>query len=210
MFAQTPGTAGPLTFDLFTGDSVDLNPKEAQRFADAARKAQAPGECPLGKFTVFVPKGDDNFQKALGNARRDAVLGFLNRQGITPSRFFAEVTVGGTQNNVQLDLNAARDDTLPTLDVTWTPPKGSKVKAKQRITARAVARDDTNRWQSGINTIDLNVDGGGLLWLRGFSAPAATLRTVAAAADFGRRIHRAGQSAAIGAPARCHQRLRRQ
>ena len=171
VFAQTPGTAGPLTFDLFTGDSVDLNPKEAQRFADAARKAQAPGECPLGKFTVFVPKGDDNFQIALGNARRDAVLGFLNRQGITPSRFFAEVTVGGTQNNVQLDLNAARDDTLPTLDVTWTPPKGSKVKAKQRITARAVARDDTNRWQSGINTIDLNVDGGGSFGFEDFPRP---------------------------------------
>jgi hypothetical protein len=126
VLAQTPGTVGLLTFDLFTGDSVDLNPKEAQRFADAARKAQAPGECPLGKFTVFVPKGDDNFQTALGNARRDAVLGFLNRQGITPSRFFADVTVGGTQNNVELDLSAARDDTLPTLDVTWTPPKGAR------------------------------------------------------------------------------------
>ena len=171
VLAQTPGTAGPLTFDLFAGDSVDLNPKEAQRFADAARKAQAPGECPLGRFTVFMPKGDPLFQKAIGDARRDAVLGFLNRQGITPSRFFAEVSVGGTQNNVQLDLNAARDDIPPTLDVTWTPPKGTKVKAKQRITAKAVARDDADRWQTGINTIDLNVDGGGPFGFEDFPRP---------------------------------------
>ncbi len=41
VFAQTPGTAGPLTFDLFTGDSVDLNPKEAQRFC--RRRAQGAG-----------------------------------------------------------------------------------------------------------------------------------------------------------------------
>jgi hypothetical protein len=174
VLAQTPGTAGPLTFDLFTGDSVDLNPKEAQRFADAARKAQAPGECPLGRFTIFVPKGDPLFQQAMGAARRDAVLKFLNGQGITPSRFFADVTVGGTQNNVQLDLNAARDDIPPTLDVTWTPPKGTKVKANQRITAKAVARDDANRWQIGINTIDLNVDGGGSFGFEDFPRPPRT------------------------------------
>jgi hypothetical protein len=35
------------------------------------------------------------------------------------------------------------------------------VKAGDRITAKAIARDDANRWQSGIKTIDLNVEGGG-------------------------------------------------
>ena len=36
----------------------------------------------------------------------------------------------------------------PKLDVTWTPPKGTKVSVGTRITAKAVARDDANRWQS--------------------------------------------------------------
>jgi hypothetical protein len=45
------------------------------------------------------------------------------------------------------------------------------VKAKQRITAKAVARDDANRWQSGINTIDLNVDGGGPFGFEDFPRP---------------------------------------
>jgi hypothetical protein len=159
-YAQTPGTAGPLTFDLFTGDGVDLNSGPAQRFVAAARTAQAPPECVLGRFRINMRDGDPLFQRSIGEARRDAVLAFLNGQGITPSRFFAEVSVGGTQNNVQLDL-APRDTMAPSLDVQWTPPKGSKVKAGARITAKVVAHDDINRWQSGIKTIDLNVDGGG-------------------------------------------------
>ncbi len=171
--AQTPGTAGPITFNLFTGDSVDLNPKEAQRLIDAARKAQAPGQCPLGRLTFYSSERDPMFQKAAAAARRDAVLSYLNGQGIDASRFFADAAFvqDGKRNDVELDLNAGRDDIPPTLDVTWTPPKGTKVKANQRITAKAVARDDTNRWQSGINTIDLNVDGGGPFGFEDFPRP---------------------------------------
>ena len=160
--AQTPGTAGPVTInDLFTGDSVDLNRDAAQKLADAARKAQAPGQCPLGRLTINTPAGEELFQLALGQARRDVVLAFLDRQGINASRFFADVKVGGTQSNVRLDYNVARDDIAPTLDVQWTPPKGTKVRVGTRITAKAIARDDANRWQTGIKTIDLDVQGGG-------------------------------------------------
>jgi hypothetical protein len=173
VLAQTPGMSGPITFNLFTGDSVDLNQKEAQRLINAARKAKAPGECPLGRLTIRAAKGDPLFQEALAAARRDAVLQYLNSQGIAVSRFIAEAVVGGMegQDDVRLDLNAGRDDIPPTLDVTWTPPKGSKVKAKQRITAKAVARDDANRWQTGINTIDLNVDGGGSFGFHDYPRP---------------------------------------
>ncbi len=171
--AQTPGTAGPITFNLFTGDSVVLNPKEAQRLIDAARKAQAPGQCPLGRLTFYSSERDPLFQEATAAARRDAVLQYLNGQGIDASRFFADAAFvkDGKRNDVELDLNAGRDQTAPTLDVTWTPPKGTKVKANQRITAKAVARDDTNRWQSGINTIDLDVQGGGPFGFQDYPRP---------------------------------------
>jgi len=151
---------GRLRSTLFTGDSVDLNRDAAQKLADAARKAQAPGQCPLGRLTINTPAGEELFQLALGQARRDVVLAFLDRQGINASRFFADVKVGGTQSSVRLDYNVARDDIAPTLDVQWTPPKGTKVRVGTRITAKAIARDDANRWQTGIKTIDLDVQGG--------------------------------------------------
>lgn len=174
-FAQTPGTAGPITFNLFTtGDSVDLEPGAAQRLADAARRAQAPGDCPLGRLTINTQAGDRLFQEALGAARRDAVLAFLDRQGIKANRFFADVVVSGTQNNVRLDLNVSRDNIPPALDVTWTPPKGTKVRVGTRITAKAVVRDDANLWQTGIKTIDLDVQGGGSFGFEDFPRPPQT------------------------------------
>ena len=108
VFAQTPGTAGPLTFDLFTGDSVDLNRRRLSGSLTPRARRRRRANVPWGGSRLFVPKGDPLFQQALGAARRDAVLQFLNGQGIIPSRFFADVTVGGTQNNVQLDLNVSR------------------------------------------------------------------------------------------------------
>ena len=165
VFAQTPGTTAPVLFDdLFDRpDGVELKPGAAQRLADAARRAQAPGSCPLGKFTIFVPpEGDLRFQKALGEARQRAVLDALNRQGIDPSRFFVDSQNFGGEfgKDTMLEYDAGRDRTAPTLEVTWTPPKATKVKAGGKITAKAVARDDANRWQTGINTIDLDVQGG--------------------------------------------------
>jgi len=64
-FAQTPGTAGPVSLgDLFTGpDTMDLKLGAEKNFRDAVRKAQAardalaPGQCPKPKITVTVPGG---------------------------------------------------------------------------------------------------------------------------------------------------------
>ena len=170
--AQQAQTTGIVTFELFTGpDSVDLKPGAAQQLADAARRAQAPGQCPLGRFTIFVPEGDPMFQNSLGTSRRDVVLDALARQGIDPSRFFADVKMLGPRNDVQLDYDVERDQTAPKLNVTWTPPKGTKVKAGGKIKAKAVARDDTNRWQTGINTIDFDVQGGGSFGFHDYPRP---------------------------------------
>ena len=174
VLAQTPGTAGPLTFDLFSRDSVDIEPRVARSGSPRGAPAHGPGQCPVGRLTFHVEAGDKLFQDALGAARRDAVLAFLASQGIAASRFFADVAVGGTQNHVRLDINAARDDMAPTLDVEWTPPKGSKVTVGTRIAAKAVARDDANLWQTGIKTIDLNVDRGGPFGFEDFPQPPRT------------------------------------
>jgi hypothetical protein len=66
--AQQAQTAGIVIFDLFTGDSVDPNPEEAQKLVDAVRRAQAPSDCPLGRITVFAGEGDELFQRALAAA----------------------------------------------------------------------------------------------------------------------------------------------
>ena len=174
--AQQARTAGIVTFsDLFTGpDSIDLKNDAAQRLADAARRAQAPGACPLGEFTIFTTaEGDPIWQKAIAAERRDVVLLALDRQGIDVSRFFVDSKVfgGKSRNDAQLDYDAGRDQTPPKLDVTWTPPKGTKVGIGTRITAKAIARDDANRWQSGIKRIDLGVEGGGSFGLEDYPQP---------------------------------------
>lgn len=162
--AQQAQTANIFTFDLFTGDSVaDLDPDEARKLLDAARQAQVPGDCPLGRITVLMPKGHVEFQMAMGNARRDVVLQLLNVNGIDPSRFFADVRIIGgenTGNDAQLEYTPP-DKEPPRLNVTSTPEKGKKVRANERITVRAIARDDANPWQTGIMSIDLTAEGGG-------------------------------------------------
>ena len=85
-FAQTPGTAGPVSLgDLFGPDSVDLKPGAEKNFRDAVRKAQAegdaltPGQCPKPMITVTVSKGDDLFQRALAEAQREKLKALLGR-----------------------------------------------------------------------------------------------------------------------------------
>lgn len=154
--AQTPGTAGSISpNDLFAGeDSVVLTPDGMQKFRDAAQKAGTQGNCPRAKFTVVVKKGDPNFQDAFAKARRDALLSVLGDQ----ARYFVfETDNNGAKNDVRVDYDVSRDTIAPTLNVTWTPPKNSKVKARDRITAKVIARDDANDWQTGIETIDLDV-----------------------------------------------------
>jgi hypothetical protein len=160
--AQQAQTAGIVTFDLFTEDSVDLEPSESARLLDAVHKAQAPGDCPLGRITIITPEGDPLFQEALGKARRDVVLQFLDLNGIDASRFFADSIVFGVEgpgNDAQLEY--LRDDIAPKLDTNSTPPKGTKVKEGDKIKVTMIARDHANLRQSGIKTIQLVAESDG-------------------------------------------------
>ena len=177
--AQQAQTADIVTFDLFTGDTFDLIPGEASKFLHAARKAQAPDGCTLGRITMFVPEGEDLIWLATGGARRDAVLQLLNVNGIDPSRFFADVLPFGrddTGNDAQLEYSPSDNDP-PKLTVTSMPEKGKKVRANQRITVKAIASDDTNRWQTGIKSIDLTSEGGGPFGFQDYSQPPTTCQS---------------------------------
>jgi hypothetical protein len=157
--AQQPQAgAGPSfgeLFDLFAEDSVDPVPEAASALVDAARQSQAPGGCPLGAVFIHTPAGDPLFQEALAAARRQVVLLLLNNAGIDSGRFFVDSTVGGVVDATFLHRDLDRD--RPTLKTTSVPPKGSKVKAGDRITVTMAASDaaDPSHWQTGIKTIQL-------------------------------------------------------
>jgi hypothetical protein len=144
------------TFRIFEGDSVVLNPGAVQRLAEAIRRAQTPGDCPVGRLKVRAAEGDPLFQQAVSFARRDAILAALDRLGIpVAGRLVVETSVfGGPEGDDTIYENWG-DRTPPSLRTTSDPPKGSKVQPGQRIVVRMAARDDTDRWQTGIKTIHL-------------------------------------------------------
>jgi hypothetical protein len=143
-------------FNVFPdADSVEPAPKELARLAGAIRQAKVPRECPLGELTIYTPKGNDTFQQALSDARRDAVLAALERLGLgVAGRLFVN-EVQGSAGKFDVGYSGARDDKPPTLTTTSQPKKGSKVKAGQTITVTMVARDDADHLQTGIESIRL-------------------------------------------------------
>lgn len=163
VFAQTAGTAGGVSLgDLFTGpDSVGFKPEKARELVNAARKAKAPGKCPLGALVILTPEGDPLFQPAIAGARREAVLDMLQRNGVDATRFFVDSLVSGKKNDATLDLQL--DRAKPKLTTRSVPPKGTKVKADDKITVTMIARDDAEpkHWQTGIKTIQLAAESEG-------------------------------------------------
>jgi hypothetical protein len=155
-FAQTPGTAGPVSLgDLFTGpDSVDLKDGAADKLREAAAQAINPRGCPQQvKFKVIVKSGDPIFQAALAGARRDVIRTIVEQQ--LPSirtEFSGEV---GSKDDVQVDYDRMQDKEPPKLHTSSVPPKGSKVNPGDQITVTMVARDDATTWQTGIQRIQL-------------------------------------------------------
>lgn len=151
-----------ILFGLFRGEeSVELAPKELARLAAAIRQAKVPRECPLGELTIYVPKGDETWQKALSAARRDVVLQELQRQGLdVAGRLFVNEEYGRL-GKFDAGYSAARDNRPPTLTTTSQPKKGSKVQPKDRIVVTMVARDDADRLQTGIESIRLIAESDG-------------------------------------------------
>ena len=155
--AQQPQQVEFATFELFDGpDSVDLNPDAIRRLADMIRKAQTPGGCPLGRLKIRVAEGDLLFQQSLMIARRGALLARLHQMGVpVAGRLVVETEMFGGREGHDAVYEVPSDRTPPKLDTDSVPRKGSKVKAGDKITVTMVARDDADRWQTGIKTIQL-------------------------------------------------------
>ncbi len=138
-------------FNVFPdAGSVDPAPKELARLAGAIRQAKVPRECPLGELTIYTPKGDKIFQEALSAARRDSLLAALEGLGLgVAGRLFVR-EVRGSAGKFDVGYSAAHDDKPPTLTTTSQPKKGSKVQPKQQIVVTMVARDDADRFQTGV------------------------------------------------------------
>lgn len=160
--AQQPTQVEFSTFRLFERDSVDLNRGDFQRLASTIRNAQTPSSCPVGRLKIRVPEGDPLFQQALAAARRDAVLATLEQLGLrVAGRLFVETEMFGGPEGHDTVYESPSDRTPPTLRTTSNPPKGSKVQPGQRIVVQMVARDDADRWQTGIKTIQLVAESDG-------------------------------------------------
>jgi hypothetical protein len=155
----TPGSPGVVSLgDLFIGpDRVDLKPGAAAKLQEAAGGAVNPPDvCPQqAYFKVIVKSGDPQSQQALAAKRRDVVDAALKNQGIPESQYEVTHAVQGGVDDVQVSYGRMRDRQRPSLQTSWVPPKGTKVKPGDRITATMVARDNANRMQTGIQSIQL-------------------------------------------------------
>ena len=158
--AQEGGFPEFSTYELFAEpDSVDPKPDVIRQLADAIRKAQAPGDCPLGRLKIRAPEGDPLFQASLAAARRDAVLAALNGLGVAVAgRLFAEANVALGPGGTDAVYEPALDKKAPKLKTESAPRKGTKVKAGDQIKVTMIARDDPAPWPTGIKTIQLVAD----------------------------------------------------
>jgi hypothetical protein len=156
---------------LFKGeDSVDLNDGAADRLRDVIRRAQQahPGsQCPIDvDLTVRAASTvagallpDPLFSTALAQARSDKIVPIL--EGIGPTVRINPKAEVGLVSMVTISAQSAVDKEPPNLRTNSTPPKGSKVQPRQQIVVTMTARDDANRWQSGIKTVTLVADSEG-------------------------------------------------
>ena len=169
--ALTGGAAMPQTgqvsqsFDanqkIFKGPmSPELQPGAAETLKDVVKQAQqGRGQCPIDvdvSVVTFSATEERLLIDALGQARRDAVKAVLESLG--PSVTVNASSQTALANIVSITAKPAnRDNEPPSLSVTWTPPKGSIVKAGDRIKVDATARDDANRFQTGVAEIEFLV-----------------------------------------------------
>jgi hypothetical protein len=74
---------------------------------------------------------------------------------------FVETDMFGGPAGHDTVYESPHDRTRPTLRTASVPPKGSKVQPGQRIVVSMTARDDADRWQTGIKTIQLAAESDG-------------------------------------------------
>ena len=173
-FSQTPPP--PVTLKVsealedktgvFEPDLVDLNvtPELQAAIKNADNWARHKDSCyPPTTFKVVVKSGGDTlFLETLAKARADELAAKLPKLGLAKDQFKTEWEVGDSDS---VQVSVPKDDKdKPKLKVTSTPPKGTKVKAgdkiKVTITASERYEDGHKSWPTGVQLIQLTADDG--------------------------------------------------
>lgn len=166
-FAAAPS---PVAIEgVFDPDLADVKPAATQAIKDALAKAK-PSEdgCyppPLATVTAGVKKsGDSSFDAALGQARADALKQSLTGMGYGSDRAKVAYAIGNSENVEVTYKNSDKDADPPRLKVTSSPPKGTRVKAGDKIHVTIIASeryaDGHKSWPSGVQSIQLTANDG--------------------------------------------------
>jgi hypothetical protein len=166
-FADTPPSV--VLNDVFDPDLADVKPAAMQAIKDAVGNAK-PSEdgCyppPLATMTTGVKaSGDASFEASLGKARADALQQALMGLGYGQDRVKTAYATGSS-DAVQITYkNSDKDVDGPRLKVTSSPPKGTKVKAGDKIRVTIIASerhaDGHKSWPTGVQSIQLTANDG--------------------------------------------------
>jgi hypothetical protein len=170
-FSQTPPPPVTLKVENKTGvfelDLADLNvtPELKNAIKNASWSKCYP---PRATFKVVVKRGGDTlFLKTLAGARAEALVAALPSLGLAAGEFKTEIAPGDS-DYVQVSYGGPfkpdPDTDAPKLKVTSTPPKGTKIKAgdkiKVTITASELYEDGHKSWPTGVQLIQLTADDG--------------------------------------------------
>ena len=163
-------TLPPVTIKgVFEPDLADVKPTATQPIKDSLATAkQSEDGCyppPLATVTAEVNgSGDPSFDAALGKARADALQQALAAIGYGPDRAKAAYVIGKSDNVEVTYKNLDKDTDPPRLKVTSTPPKGTRVKAGDKIHVTIIASerhaDGHKSWPSGVQAIQLTANDG--------------------------------------------------
>lgn len=162
-------TLAPVTIKAaFDVDLADIKPAALQGIKDAMAKTKASDDgCyppPLATVTAEVKgSADTSFDTSLGKARAAALQEALATLGYGQDRAKTAYTVG-TADNVEVTYNSGKDTDPPKLKVTSSPPKGTRVKAGDKIRVTIIASeryaDGHKSSPTGVQSIQLTANDG--------------------------------------------------
>ncbi|MFN2622510.1 MAG: hypothetical protein ABR611_06660 [Chthoniobacterales bacterium] len=166
-FADNPS---PVSLNgVFDQDLADVKPAATAAIKDALAKAK-PSEdgCyppPLATVTAGVKgSADTSFDTALGKARAAGLQKTLAGLGYGQDRAKTAYTIGNSDNVEVTYKNSDKDTDPPKLKVTSTPPKGTRVKAGDKIHVTIIASeryaDGHKSSPSGVQAIQLTANDG--------------------------------------------------
>ena len=157
---------------VFEPDNAEVTSAGLAALKDATEKAKAAAECYPPRVTfmarVKVTLGDPSYNESLAAVRGDQLKAALPSLGLDADQLRSGSAVvdmtGGDDVSVSNDPFNTDDKDPPRLKVTSKPPKGTKVKAGDKIEVTIIAseryKDGHKSWPTGVQMIQLLADDG--------------------------------------------------